>query len=192
VLGGWNLRADRDSRGAALGVLTAWPGMQARREGLPVPDPRASFRAAAAALERRFGRVDPPWHEVLRMRRGALEIGLDGGPDVLHAVEGPIEDGRMLADSGDGLTFLVSFGPGGVRSESIHQYGSATGRPDSPHYADQAPLFAAHRTVPVWLDEEEIRAHLEREERPGPASSSDSGSNVHLGDTGGNAWPAWR
>lgn len=86
---------------------------------------------------------------------------------MLHAVEGPLVKGRVHADSGDGLMFLVSFDVDGVRSESLHQYGSATGRPASPHYADQAPLFAAHRLKPAWMDEAEIRAHLERAYRPG-------------------------
>lgn len=166
VLAAWDLRADAASRGAALGVLTAWPILAARREGRPAPMPGVSLRAAAAALERRFGRIDPTWSEVLRLRRGDLELGLDGGPDLLRAIEGPIERGRIVADGGDGLLFLVSFGPDGVRSEAVHPYGAAPGRPDSPHHADQAPLFAAHRTRPVWLDEAEIRAHLEREERP--------------------------
>jgi penicillin amidase/acyl-homoserine-lactone acylase len=101
------------------------------------------------------------------MRHGALDLGLDGGPDVLHAVEGPIVDGQVAADSGDGLMLLVSFDAEGARSESLHQYGSATSRPASPHYADQAPLFAAHRMKPVWLDEADVRAHLAREYRPG-------------------------
>jgi len=56
-------------------------------------------------------------------------------------------------------------------------------------------FFAAHRTAPVWLDEDEIRAHLEREERPAPPSSGGSGTVVHFlarSETGGNAWRAWR
>jgi penicillin amidase/acyl-homoserine-lactone acylase len=56
---------------------------------------------------------------------------------------------------------------GRVHSRSLHQYGSATLDQRSPHYADQAPLFAARRLKPVWMDEAEIRAHLEREYRPG-------------------------
>ena len=56
---------------------------------------------------------------------------------------------------------------GRVRSRSIHQFGSATLDEKSKHYADQAPLFAEQRLKPVWLDETEIRAHLEREYRPG-------------------------
>jgi len=163
----WDRRANAENASAALAVLTFAPALRARLERAPEPDPRASLRAAAEALDARFGRVDPPWSEVNRMLRGALDQGLDGGPDVLHAVEGPLVRGRVHADAGDGLMLFVAFDANGVHSESLHQYGSATGRPASPHYADQAPLFAAHHLKPVWMDEAEIRAHLAREYRPG-------------------------
>ena len=55
---------------------------------------------------------------------------------------------------------------GHVHSQSIHQFGSATLDKTSPHYADQAPLFAAQQLKPVWLDEADIRANLERSYRP--------------------------
>ena len=51
--------------------------------------------------------------------------------------------------------------------ESIHQFGSATLDAASPHYADQAPLYQREEMKPVWLDEAEVRQHLEREYRPG-------------------------
>ena len=56
---------------------------------------------------------------------------------------------------------------GRVRSQSIHQFGSATLDAASPHYADQAPLFAQRQLKPVWMDEADIRANLERAYRPG-------------------------
>lgn len=54
-----------------------------------------------------------------------------------------------------------------MRSFSIHQYGSATLEDASPHYADQSPLFVRGELKPVWFDEADIRAHLEREYRSG-------------------------
>lgn len=163
----WDRRAGADSREAAIAVLTMAPALRARLEGRPEPDPRTALREAAAMLEQRFGRLDPAWSEVNRMRRGALDQGLAGGPDLLHAVEGPVVDGQVAADSGDGLMYVVTFDADGVRAEGLHQFGSATGRPASPHYADQAPLFAARRMRPVWMDEADVRAHLAREYRPG-------------------------
>jgi acyl-homoserine lactone acylase PvdQ len=76
-------------------------------------------------------------------------------------------DARIAADAGDGLMFFVEFDEAGVSSRSLHQYGSATSRPKSPHYADQVPLFVSHETKPVWFDEAAIREHLAREYRPG-------------------------
>ena len=56
---------------------------------------------------------------------------------------------------------------GTLESRAIHQFGSATQDVHSKHYADQVPLFARRETRPVWMDESEIRKHLEREYRPG-------------------------
>ena len=125
--------------------------------------------AAARGLQSHFGRLDVPWTDVLRLRRGPVDLGLFGGPDLLHAVYGqPGDDGRIEGVAGDSYILLVEWDPQGrVSSRSIHPYGSATLDARSPHYADQAPLFAAGRLKPVWLDEADIRAHLEREYRPG-------------------------
>ncbi len=103
------------------------------------------------------------------MIRGKVDLGLGGGPDVLHAVYGEkISDGRLKGMAGDSYVLLVSWDANGrVHSRSIHQYGSATLDEDSPHYADQAYLFAENKLKPVRLEEADIRAHLEREYRPG-------------------------
>jgi acyl-homoserine lactone acylase PvdQ len=125
--------------------------------------------AAALALEETYGRVDVPWGEVLRVRRGTLDLPLDGGPDLVRAIYSrDASDGRRVGVAGDSYVMLVEWSPAGVvRSRSISVYGSAVSRPDSSHYADQTPFFASGQLKPVWLDEAEIRAHLEREYRPG-------------------------
>ena len=56
---------------------------------------------------------------------------------------------------------------GTVTSTSLHQYGSATLDETSPHYADRAEPFANRQLQPIWLDEADIRANLEREYKPG-------------------------
>ncbi len=80
----------------------------------------------------------------------------------------PAEDGRLVGHAGDSYVLVAAWdAQGNVRSRSIHQYGSATRDEGSPHFADQAELFARRQLKPVWMDEAEIRAHLEREYRPG-------------------------
>ncbi len=174
LLRAWNRRADSSDRATSLAILTIMPTVEARENGRPEPDPLESLRASIQLLMTRHGRLDPPWSWLNRMQRGVLDVAPDGGPDVLHAVEGPLKDARVADDSGDGLMFFVDFGEDGVSARSLHQYGSATSRPKSPHYADQVPLFIAHRTKPVWQDEAEIRAHLEREYRPGEELGAES------------------
>jgi penicillin amidase/acyl-homoserine-lactone acylase len=173
VLRAWDLRTDPENLSTAIGVLTLTPVIVAdrlnrKRQGVETPDLMESFERTARALHRAHGRVAVPWREVNRLRRGEVDLGLGGGPDVLHAVYGgEPEDGRVTGKGGDCYVLLVEWGEEGVRSRSIHQYGSATLDEDSPHYADQAPLFVRRQLKPVWIDEAEIRANLEREYRPG-------------------------
>ncbi len=165
----WDMQAALDSTGTALVVWTL------QSLGFPEPeevDPIAlaqAFADTVSIFQETHGRIDVPWSEVNRLRRGSLDLGLDGGPDLLHAVVGAqLDDGRLRGMQGDSLVILITWDKAGnVHSRSIHQYGSATLDESSPHYADQAPLFANRQLKPVWLDEDEIRAHLEHEYRPG-------------------------
>jgi len=169
LLRGWDRAAAADSRAAALAVMALAPADETEAD-LPPPSVLDERLAAAARrLQAQFGRIDVPWHDVLRLRHGTLDVGLFGGPDLLHAVYGrPGSDGRIAGVAGDSYILLVEWDrEGRVSSRSIQPYGSATLDAHSPHYADQAPLFAACRLKPVWMDESEIRAHLEREYRPG-------------------------
>lgn len=180
LLRAWDLRLTPESEAATLAVLTLYFTDQLEtadidfsaltgQETVPQEALLAGLRQAVAFLQENYGRIQVPWQEVNRLRRGAVDLGLSGGPDVLHAVYGrPEEDGRLRAFQGDSYVMLVQWdAAGNVTSQSIHQYGSATLDETSPHFADQAPLFADEELKPVWFDEADIRAHLEREYRPG-------------------------
>jgi acyl-homoserine-lactone acylase len=175
VLRRWNLDTDPANPAAALALLTLRPG----DDDQPPPLERFALLARledAARTLRTHARLDAPWGEVHRLRRGAVDLPVGGGPDTLHAVYArPAADGRLVGWAGDSYILQVEWDPlGRVRSRSIHQYGSATLDERSPHYADQAPLFARRELKPVWLDEAEIRAHLEREYRPGQEAFPES------------------
>ncbi len=168
VLRGWDLETDPDNTGAAIGALTAQPGYRARYLGLPQPDAMEVFTRVAHQLKRAHGRIDVPWGEVNRLRRGELDLGIGGGPDVLHAVYGgELEDGRAAGTRGDSFVLFVTWDENGPTARAVSPYGTAIQDESSPHYADQSPLFAKRQTRPIWFDEAEIRANLEREYRPG-------------------------
>jgi acyl-homoserine-lactone acylase len=77
-------------------------------------------------------------------------------------------DGTLTAEGGDTFIMFVSWDKAGtLTSESIHEFGSATLDQNSPHYADQSPLFVAMKTKPVWFTQEQLAGHIEADYRPG-------------------------
>ncbi|MFZ4618086.1 MAG: penicillin acylase family protein, partial [Rectinemataceae bacterium] len=173
LLASWNLGSDSGNRATALPILTLGQ-LYMKHEGfsisrltsipLPYPEVVAAFREALGLLVANFGRIDPEWGQVNRLVRGGTNLPLDGAPDVIRAVYGmPQKNGTMIGENGDCYIMMVRWdGKGGLDSQSIHQFGSATSRPESPHYADQAILFAERRFKKVLMDESEIRADAER------------------------------
>ncbi|HEY2662358.1 MAG TPA: acylase [Caulobacteraceae bacterium] len=168
VLRRWDRRTDVKSRGAALGVLM---GTEAEKtDDNPNPPPAIeALHHAITALKTHFGRVDPEWGQVNRIRRGTLDLPIDGGPDTFRAVYGaPQKDGTLTAEAGDTFIMFVTWDKAGVvSSQSIHQFGSATLDATSPHYADQTPLFVAMKTKPVLFTEAELAGHVKADYRPG-------------------------
>ena len=128
-----------------------------------------AFLEAVKTLKGHFGRVDVPWGDVNRLMRGSVDLPIGGGPDILHATYGEMqEDGRLRITEGDSYVLLVIWDKdGNVHSMSVHQFGSATIHETSPHYADQAPLLSQRKLKRVWFEEADIRQHLEREYVPG-------------------------
>lgn len=163
LLKDWDLKTDVKSRGAALAIMTL-----TRINQTPGGSPLAALKAAMADLKAHFGRIDPEWGEVNRIRRGKLDLAIDGGPDVYRAVYGrPDPDGRLHALAGDTYVMFVTWDKAGhLSSRSIHQFGSATLDEASPHYADQTPLFVAMKTKPVWFTEAQLKGHVARAYRP--------------------------
>ena len=165
LLAGWDRSFDVDNRAAALAACVITDEWVAEQKGLKPAAVEEVFRGCVADFQRWFGRLDPPWGEVNRLVRGGESWPLNGGPDTLRAIYGRDldDDGVLTAAAGDGLFLFVEWDADGNQSiRSIHPYGSATSRPDSPHYADQAPLFAAERTKQVVLEAARLRAEAER------------------------------
>ena len=170
LLGAWNGACDEGSAGATIAILT-WRGVDPDAAGgNAVPrDAAPAFRTAVMWLTARFGKVAVPWGDVHRLRRGAVDLPLGGGPDVLNGVNARSVEDRLVGRQGDSLVLIVELPPNATdaaRSSSIHQFG-ASSRPSSPHYADQAPLFVRRELKPTWRTPAELGAHTERSYHPG-------------------------
>jgi acyl-homoserine-lactone acylase len=165
----WDRACEVDSAGASIAILT-WRGVDPDHAGgdATATDAVTSFRATVKWLVARFGRVNVPWGEIHRLRRGTLDLPLPGGPDVINGVNARTVEDHLVGRQGDSLVMIVELGrgPEGIRSTSIHQYG-ASSRATSPHFADQAPLFVKHEMKPTWRSPEELQKHTERAYHPG-------------------------
>ena len=136
-LTGWDLCMTADSTAAATALLTLiflreQPGVSLRASGLvggtfTEGDVATAFGSAVEHLRAHFGAGLATLGDLTRLRRGDLDLALGGGPDVLAATYGVLdEDGRVRANNGDGHIMLVTWdAEGRVSSRSIHQYGSA-------------------------------------------------------------------
>ncbi len=169
ILRGWDMRTDTRNRGAALAILMGEPLGRAAEMGEPIPPLRPALDEAIEHLKKHFGRLDPQWGQVNRLRRGGVDLAIPGGPDVFRAVYGKKQDdGTLTANGGDTLIMFVSWDRAGtLASRSIHQFGSATLNRQSPHYADQAPLFAAMKTKPVLFTAQLREGKMEKKYRVG-------------------------
>ena len=152
LLLGWDFTADNVGAADALALLMIKDFMSAEYQNKDLPDVAEHLREQSAHLMEHFGRLDPPMSELLRLRQGDLDLPLDGGSDTLRAsttwrVD---DDGRLSLVHGDSFIQWVEWGEGKrVFSRSIHPFGTATTRPESPHYNDQMQLFVEHKLKPV-------------------------------------------
>ncbi len=165
----WDWNSDGKGRADALGEGMMHMANRAAYRGDALPDAREKLREVVDALQKGFGRLDPPLTEVQRLRRGKMDLGMTGGTDTLRAatIWEPQDDGRMRVKHGDSFIMLIAWDKAGrVQSRSIQPYGAATTRPDSPHYADQMKLFVEGRFKPVRFARGDILANAKRLYRP--------------------------
>jgi acyl-homoserine-lactone acylase len=167
LLATWDFTADGKGRADALANMMLQEAMASSYGLKPAPDIRAELEKAVKHLKKHFGRIDPPLGAVNRLRQGKVDLPMDGGGDTLRAATSWRKnepDGRHPIKHGDSFIQFVEWPAGGgtVTSRSIQPFGAATTRPNSPHYADQAPLFVAHRTKPVHFTRADINAHAVR------------------------------
>jgi acyl-homoserine-lactone acylase len=167
LLKGWDRRTNIGSRAAALAVLMG--SEAAHSDSHPGVPPIDALRHAIKTLKTHFGRIDPEWGQVNRIRRGTLDLSIDGGPDTYRAVYGVSQtDGTLAAAAGDTFIMFVTWDKAGtLASDSIHQFGSATLDSHSPHYADQMPLFVAMKTKPVLFTQSQLAGNVEADYSPG-------------------------
>ena len=169
VLREWDLNTDPDNKGAALAILSTKPYLKDYYEVISESELVDNFIKAAKLLKKKYGEIGVSWGKVNRMIRGNINLSLGGGPDIMHSIYGNLKrNGELEAFAGDSYILFASWNKDGkVSSRSVHQYGAATMKKNSPHYSDQSLLFANRQLKDVWFEKTDILNNLESKYIPG-------------------------
>jgi acyl-homoserine-lactone acylase len=141
----------------------------------------AAFGEALDRLERDFGRWAVPWGEINRFQRLTGDIAQpfsDAAPSVAvgfpSALWGSLASfgarpypgtKRWYGNVGNSFVAVVEFGEK-VRARAVSA-GGESGHPASPHFNDQAQLYADGNLREVYFYPEQLKGKTERVYRPG-------------------------
>ena len=121
------------------------------------------FDTVAAQIEKEYGSLHVLWGDVLRFRRGSLDLPGNGAPSAMGAIRtvnpGQFVNGKAQGVGGDTYFAVIEFS-NPVRAEALLSY-SNWSKPGSPHAEDQTPLMSRKEMRPVWRSRAEIEANLE-------------------------------
>jgi len=140
-----------------------------------------ALEQTAKTLEERFGTWRIAWGEVNRTQRPdssgeapfddarpSLPVpGAQGQVGIAFVFNAPPRQDtkRNYGISGNSYVAVVEFGKE-VRGHSIVTFGQS-GDPASPHFFDQAPIYARGEFKPAWRSERDIKRNLTRSYCPG-------------------------
>ena len=192
----WDLRWSADSVPTSLAVywgqdMVKQAAPRARARGVPVVDfiqasltPQERLDALARAgdkLAADFGSWETPWGEINRFQRVSGEVDQhydDSKPSIPVAftsanwgslasfgMTAKQTTKRIYGDRGNSFVAAVEFGPR-VRAKSILA-GGESGDPKSPHFNDQAAMYARGEFKDVLYYKDDIEKQLERKYHPG-------------------------
>lgn len=140
----------------------------------------ASLGRAVAKLEEDFGSWKTPWGEINRFQRITGDIvqpHSDDAPSIpvgfASAAWGSLasfgvretDTRRLYGSYGNSFVAVVEFGDK-VRAKAVTA-GGQSGDPASPHFKDQAALYARGELRPVYFYPEDIQAVAEETYKPG-------------------------
>jgi len=160
ILDNWDFNTNKDNLYAALPIISF--GQYVDSDPTVITDNMLmnNLKKSMKFLRKKFGSLKGLWGDINRLIRGNINLPLSGGPDILRAIypnPNPTKDDQLKCIAGDAYMALVQWDKdGNLKSESIHQFGSAISNKSSEHYSDQAYLFSQEKLKPSLLELDEI------------------------------------
>ena len=154
ILDNWDLSTDVNNSSAALPIISFGKFIDTPIENITDQMILDNLNTGIDFLYKYHQGMDIPWGNINKLIRGDVILPLSGGPDILRAIYGiKTEDGLLKGVAGDAYMALVQWDKNGtIKSETIHQFGSATIDEKSEHYSDQAYLFSEGKLKQTSLD----------------------------------------
>ena len=137
-------------------------------EAVPEAGLYKAFAFAKSHLEEHFGKIQVPYKEFARFKRGNKDLPIYGGLGALAARWGSLskDNGRYYAGGGDNFMMFIKYGPNGVENfESIVPFGSSS-NPESPHYNNQMELYTEKGAKKLTFDKKLIYENAEKVYHP--------------------------
>lgn len=196
ALRGWNLRYALDSVPTSLAIFWAQElsnsySAAARKLEMPLLDyfeqmltpaqRLAALEQASAKLSADFGQWQTPWGEINRFQRLSDDLvqqfddnqpslpvpfaSANWGSLAAYGMTSKSKTRRIYGERGNSFVAAVEFGPQ-IRARSVLA-GGQSGNPASPHFNDQAGMYARGEFKEIWISRKDVEAHLERRYHPG-------------------------
>ena len=168
----WDRRGDADSKGAAVfSMVYDQVTKQMRNRSISIltrSDCEALIISIGKEMREQFGKTDLRLGDIQKLVRGEMTFPASGLPDLLAPEYGtPIKNGIRKITGGDAYVALVRFRKDGLPIiETSNTYG-ASSKKESPHFADQVPLFLEQKTKRMTLDKAEVLRTAVRTYHPG-------------------------
>jgi acyl-homoserine lactone acylase PvdQ len=123
-----------------------------------------ALEQATSFMMTNFGRLDPAWGDVHKVKRGAaLSFPLGGGNSTLASPRmtsiSSFSNGVWWATYGSSYLFVAAL-TDPVEFWSVRPLGESED-PASPHYADVTALYSANQYKRLWMTLADVQAHQE-------------------------------
>jgi acyl-homoserine-lactone acylase len=135
-----------------------------------------ALEQASRKLQLQYGKLDVPYGQVARLRRGSHDYPASAGPvqyGVYSAAElGPARAGKAEVWGGDTFIAVVELSQP-PRAQGLLTYGNAS-QPGSRFVGDQLALFSRRELRPLWIARSDVEQHLDHTQRLPSSSTPDS------------------